>query len=90
MDNPFELEQIEKLKGLFAHEGWKIFMSDMEQNLRAVNHLGDIQGSQQLGVRQGMTQALTGILAYQTTIETVEQQIIEDQAAAAENDDDDA
>ncbi len=77
-----ELEQIEKLLDLFAHEGWPIFMSDMEKNLAAVNHVGSIAGEQQLGVRQGQVQALAGLLNYPTAIETARKQLIEDQAAS--------
>lgn len=90
-DTQYQLDQIVLLKDMFASEGWKVFMGDMNQNLTAVNHVQGVVGSQELGNRQGQVSTIYGVLNYQATIETVEKQFIEDrEAEASEESDEDA
>lgn len=67
MDN-FSTEIQDRLFELFATEGWKVFMEDVQQNLDGVNHLDNIVGEQQLGFRQGQVAVLRGIVQYEDAI----------------------
>lgn len=81
-----ELARIESIKSIFELEGWALFLEDMKTNLASVNTISGVDGLQELGIRQGQTQILGGILNYETLIEATENQINEDINAPEESD----
>lgn len=62
------------LKTMFMSNGWNYFLEDVKENLKGVNTLSDIQGEQQLGMKQGQVAILQGIIKYEDTIDQVRQQ----------------
>lgn len=83
-----ELTRIETIGEMFSTEAWAMYLQDMQQNLDAVNSLSGIVGEQQLGIRQGQVDTLSGILNYENLITATEAQIRADMLTPESSDPD--
>ena len=58
----------ETLLDLFAHEGWKLFVEDIQDNADFLNNILTIKDEQDFWYRRGQLEATGRLLSYESTI----------------------
>ena len=71
----------ETLLDLFAHEGWKLFVEDIQDNADFLNNILTIKDEQDFWYRRGQLEAALRILAYESTIKDSYDDFVEDSNA---------
>lgn len=64
-----EEKYLENLIDTFATEGWKSFISDVEEASKPIKDLASIRNTEEFWMRKGALEVYTRILAYQPLIE---------------------
>ena len=62
-------EYYEHLISLFATTGWKLYMEDLEDNLKGLQDVASIPSTEQFWQRKGQVELLTRLIGYQPLIE---------------------
>ena len=62
-------EYYDNLISLFSTQGWKLYLEDLEDNLKGLQDVSTIPSSEQFWQRKGQVELLTRLIGYQPLIE---------------------
>lgn len=62
-------EYYDNLISLFATQGWKLYLEDLEDNLKGLQDVSTIPSAEQFWQRKGQVELLTRLIGYQPLIE---------------------
>ena len=71
----------ETLLDLFAHEGWKLFVEDIQENADLLKDIMTVKDEQGFWYRRGQLEAVSRILSYESTIKDSYEDFLEDSNA---------
>ena len=62
-------EYYDHLISLFATQGWKLYLEDLEDNLKGLQDVSTIVNAEQFWQRKGQVELLSRLIGYQPLIE---------------------
>ena len=72
-------EYYEKLLGMFAQDGWKLFIEDVTSSKNLINDLATIKDEQSFWQRRGQLEFIHKVLSFEQTIKDSYDQAQEEQ-----------
>jgi hypothetical protein len=67
------------MKGLFKHEGWKLMLAELEDQVTLIENIQTIKSDRELCFKQGQLSTIGYLMNFEETLKAAEAEAIEDE-----------